>query len=116
VGLSRRDPISREVPLDNNRLSSSDQDFLDNSVHQDPVEDLDSWDQDLPVDQGADHLDLEDPEWDLEVLEWVLEDQAWDQEVLEWGLNDLVDLVDLDLAAHVETDLEDLQVAVPTRE
>jgi hypothetical protein len=106
VGLSRRDPISREVPLDNNRLSSSDQDFLDNSVHQDPVEDLDSWDQDLPVDQ----------EWDLEVLEWVLEDQAWDQEVLEWGLNDLVDLVDLDLAAHVETDLEDLQVAVPTRE
>lgn len=87
------------------------------------MEDLDSWDQDLPVDQAADHLDLEDPEWDLEVLawvlevlEWVLEDQAWDQEVLEWGLNDLVDLVDLDLAAHVETDLEDLQVAVPTRE
>lgn len=94
------------------------------------MEDLDSWDQDHPVDQAADHLDLEDPEWDLEALEWDLEvlewvpevlawdleDQAWDQEVLEWGLNDLVDLVDLDLAAHVETDLEDLQVAVPTRE
>lgn len=71
------------------------------------MEDLDSWDQDHPVDQAAAHLDLEDPEWDLGV-------QAWDQEVLEWGLNDLADLVDL--AAHVETDLEDLQVAVPTRE
>ena len=68
------------------------------------MEDLDSWDQDHPVDQAAAHLDLEDPAWDPEVLEW-------GQAVLEWALSDLADL-----AAHVEMDHEDLQVAVPTRE
>ena len=104
MDLNHSDPCSREVLDHNNNSSSSVQDFLDSNVHQDPVEDLVLWVQDLLVDPVDVSLDLEVQE---EVLEWVL---VWD---LVWALNDL-DLVDL--VGHVEMVHEDLQVAVPILE